>query len=408
MSTVTLLTGDAIEVLKTLPDKSVQACITSPPYFNLRSYLPDDHPDKKSEIGTEQTPEKYVARLVEVFREIRRVLRDDGLVFLNLGDSYNGSRKGYSGNGKWNDRSTVKQGTNAGSLGILPTHISGLKPKDLIGIPWMTAFALRNDGWYLRAEICWNKTNAMVESVRDRVTRSHEQVFMLAKSRRYFYDNEAIKEPSVYPNDNRKARAKVDHKRMPTEKIAGIRPGSQTYPTRNKRSVWSIPTKPYKGAHFATFPEALVEPCLLASTSARGCCPACGAPWKRIIEKTGKSIPVEERHGRTGHVGQPPQISGMYWDGPTTKDTGLWQPTCKCGEVVGHDSVAYAFDETNMEGSWAARPVPCTVADIFSGAGTTGVVCVRHNRNFIGIDLNPFNHDLARERIAKVQPRLIP
>jgi len=228
------------------------------------------------QIGMEETPELFIAKLVDVFREARRVLKDDGVLWVNIGDSYWGG-KGQSGSGGMEFQQTrVKTGVSFSSPAA---HVGGngktrptdkkhesIKAKDLIGIPWMLAFALRADGWYLRSEIIWAKLNPMPESVTDRPTKAHEQIFLLSKSAKYFYDANAIAEPSIYPDDNRKARSTVQQKRMPSDLVAGIRPGSQTYETRNRRSVWSIASAPYTDAHFATFPPALIEPCILAGS----------------------------------------------------------------------------------------------------------------------------------------------
>jgi len=217
-----------------------------------------------NQIGLEQTPDEYIANLVDVFRECKRILRDDGTLWVNIGDSYasNGEvgqtddatqwRKGVLENGK------RSRGRGAGN---------GIKPKDLIGIPWMLAFALRADGWYLRQDIIWAKPNPMPESVKDRCTKSHEYIFLLSKSARYYYDNEAVKEQSKEPEDNRGERG--NRKRFPTDKIAGIR-GPGVYPMANKRDVWTVTTKPYKGAHYATFPPELITPCILAGAPEDG------------------------------------------------------------------------------------------------------------------------------------------
>lgn len=282
------------------------------------------------------------------------------------------------------------------SVSDIPIHLRsyfepvGFKNKDLMLIPARVAIALVEDGWFLRQDIIWAKSNPMPESVSDRPTTSHEHIFLLAKQRHYYYDGEAVKEPSVYPDDNRKARAKTNHKRMPSNQVAGIRPGSQTYPMRQKRSVFNVPTKPYKGAHFAVWPEALVEPMLLASTSAKGCCPACGAPYRRITKK--ERVWTDKDQGTTNknpHPNNPQSTarSGEARMGNFESTTVGWQPSCKCpGDL---------------------EPVPCTVADIFMGSGTTGAVAVKHSRSFIGIDLKGDYLTLAKERIGKVQPLLL-
>lgn len=255
--TITILEGNSLETLKNLQPASVQCVVTSPPYYGLRDYGMD------GQIGLEASPEIFVDNLVAVFREVWRVLKDDGTLWLNLGDSYAGSSKGQGG-----ILNSPKQRSNHGSYFGAPlktNKINRLKPKDLIGIPWMVAFALRADGWYLRSEIIWHKPNPMPESVTDRPTKSHEQIFLFSKSQSYYYDADAIKEPSKDPEDNRVERGRGNRKRFPTERIAGIR-GSGVYPMANKRDVWTVTIKPYKEAHFATFPPDLIEPCILAGS----------------------------------------------------------------------------------------------------------------------------------------------
>jgi DNA modification methylase len=283
-----VIEGDCREVMRRLPEQSVQTCITSPPYFGLRDYGHD------GQIGLEPTPDDFVAAMVEVFCEVRRVLKDDGTVWLNLGDSYNGS--GPSGG-------DGKQYTNIGSQGTTTKRVAGLKRKDLIGIPWRVAFTLQADGWYLRQDIIWHKPNPMPESVRDRCTKAHEYIFLLSKSPKYYYDADAIKEPAAYAGESRGGSTNRYE-----QNEAGM--DCREYDTRNKRSVWSVCPKPFREAHFATYPPDLIEPCVLAG------CPAGG-----------------------------------------------------------------------------------TVLDPFNGAGTTGVVSVKHGRNYIGIELNPEYADMARRRI---------
>ncbi len=282
-----LIQGDCIEVLKTLPDQSVQTIVTSPPYYGLRDY------GVSGQIGLEPTPDEYVAKLVSVFRECRRVLRDDGTLWLNLGDSYTG---GGAGRNDGDHRADGRPGgmsykaTGVTNLRGIP---DGLKPKDLIGIPWRVAFALQADGWYLRSDIIWHKPNPMPESVKDRPTKAHEYIFLLAKSRRYYYDSEAVKEKANYPNDNRKSRAKENHKSMPNGKRNGLRPGTYTYDMtmRNRRSVWTVATQPYKEAHFATYPAKLIEPCILAG------CPV-GGTVLDPFNGSGTTGAVALKHGR--------------------------------------------------------------------------------------------------------------
>jgi DNA modification methylase len=257
-----IIEGDCIEGMRTLPDQSVHCCVTSPPYFGLRDYGHD------GQIGLEETPDAYVAKLVEVFREVRRVLRDDGTVWLNLGDSYanNGLKDsskvgGFTGERIRHLKAGVKY--NTGIMDSRPRKIpDGLKPKDLIGIPWRVAFALQADGWYLRQDIIWHKPNPMPESVLDRCTKAHEYLFLLSRGPRYYFDAEAIKEP---------AATKVQQRNPPNglsvedgKRLGVYRPNCGVAETRNRRSVWKVTTKPYAGAHFATFPPDLIRPCILA------------------------------------------------------------------------------------------------------------------------------------------------
>lgn len=301
---LTILNGDCREMLKTISNESIQCCVTSPPYWGLRDY---GHP---GQIGQEETPERFVETMRQVFSEVRRVLREDGTLWLNLGDSYANDCFGTGMGG-----SPAKQFTNRGTTHNLSESDcyrgipQGLKRKDLIGIPWRVALALQSDGWYLRSDIIWAKANCMPESVTDRPTRSHEYIFLLSKSARYFYDHEAIKEPCIYDVDGtgtaaRKARASEDLKSHPTAAREGIRPGGyknsvnfdgknkgaekqrghsrrhdgfnerwdkmereeQCPGMRNKRDVWTIAPANYPEAHFATYPPALIKPCILAGS----------------------------------------------------------------------------------------------------------------------------------------------
>ncbi len=256
-----VVNADCLATLRGTPAGSVQTCVTSPPYFGLRDYGVD------GQIGLEQTPEDYAAAMVAVFREVRRVLADDGTLWLNIGDSY-ASTSTYNAprtsKGEFGRVEASKQPNG----GIPP----GCKPKDLIGIPWMLAFALRADGWYLRQDIIWHKPNPMPESVRDRCTKAHEYVFLLSKSERYFFDSEAMKEPAVSekPAGNKRHKYADAYAASESEehrtKAGLLALTGVEWEKRNRRSVWSIATRPYKGAHFATFPPALIEPCILAGS----------------------------------------------------------------------------------------------------------------------------------------------
>lgn len=338
--TVQIIKGDCRDVLKALPPESVHCVVTSPPYFGLRDYEVD------GQIGLEPTPDAFVAEVVAVFGKVRRVLRNDGTAWLNLGDSYNSGPSGVIGGSTLGGGQKNQENSNrARRNGAGPADgkiddraqrnrngvaALGLKPKDLIGVPWRVAFALQADGWYLRQDIIWSKPNPMPESVADRCTKSHEYLFMLSKSRTYYYDAAAIAEPAIYvgvtgqdengfknPLRFNGKLAKSDKQRGHGRKHAGFNARwdamtreEQCSGTRNKRSVWSVATRPFSGAHFATFPPDLIEPCILAG------CPEGG-----------------------------------------------------------------------------------TVLDPFGGAGTTGMVADRLKRNAILIELNPEYADMAKRRI---------
>jgi len=292
-----ILTGDCFEVLRTLPADSVQCCVTSPPYWGLRDY------GVEGQIGLERTPEEYVARMVEVFREVRRVLRPDGILWLNLGDSYCSTDK-WGGGGNTGKHSVATDGTvPSWAVRTKKAAIPGLKPKDLVGIPWRVAFALQADGWWLRADVIWSKPNPMPESVRDRPTKAHEYVFLFAKSEGYFYDADAIREQHKTPHKHR--ATKHGHNAMRGQESIRPRgnmeavgdPAARYYAHggRNRRSVWTISTKPFNGAHFATMPWDLVEPCILAGSR----------PGDLVLDPfsgAGTVGVVAQRHGR-GFIG---------------------------------------------------------------------------------------------------------
>lgn len=264
----TIITGDALTTLRTLPDQSVQCCVTSPPYWGLRDY------GVQGQIGLESSPQEYVAALLPIFQEVRRVLRTDGTLWLNVGDSYIGyhGNKRAHGSAAPSDKDGYRENMRATSVGA-----NGLKNKDMAGIPWRLAFALQVDGWYLRCDCIWAKPNPMPESVQDRPTRAHEYLFLLSKSERYYYDHEAVREPS---SPSRKGNAK-------TFRGGGAYTGGRSFDnssdairdshgntrqgdTRNRRSVWTVATCPFPDAHFATFPPELVRPCILAGCPAGG------------------------------------------------------------------------------------------------------------------------------------------
>lgn len=391
-----ILTGDSLTVLRTMPDESVHTCITSPPYWGLRDYGGDgivwggnpdcDHdwegytrpsentrnndnslqlksaywePQEQAycghckawfgQLGLEPTPEQYTANITEIFREVRRVLKPEGTLWLNLGDSY------------------------AASGG-------DLKPKDLVGIPWRVAFALQQDGWWLRQDIIWAKPNCMPESVRDRCTKNHEYIFLLTKSKHYYFDSDAIKIPDATNTTK-----------------------------RNKRSVWWVSPKPYKGAHFAVYPPELIEPCIRAGTSEQGCCGDCNAPYKRTVGKAcsecngfiptqhnrcpdcdyqntewKKEREISEAHRSDDFAGSGNRVPRKN---KIENITALhrWGPTCDCSYPT---------------------PVPCVVLDPFLGSGTTIAVALANGRKAVGIELNPDYVVLAEERIGKTLAEL--
>ncbi len=381
---VTIHLGDCREILRGLPANSVHCCVTSPPYFGLRDYGCD------GQIGLESTPAEFVAQMVAVFREVRRVLRDDGVLWLNLGDSYNAY------NGGAGPSSSLSRGAQTKERPKLETgyglRVKSLKPKDLIGIPWMVAFALREDGWFLRQEIIWHKPNPMPESVTDRCTKSHEQIFLLAKSERYFFDSVAISEISESagkPLGFTTGQADAIN-RKPSGNQLPENYRKERGDTRNKRSVWTVTTKPYGGAHFAVFPPDLIEPCILAGTSEHGCCPDCGTPWRRVIEKDRKATrpgndtkigrasddpdSPYERHSGTIVGNRDPQRHCTV-----TKTVG-WEAGCECG---------------------SGTQVPCVVLDPFTGSGTTAEVARKNGCHFVGCELNPEYLKLAADRFKQ-------
>jgi len=285
----TILTGDCLESMRGLADGSVNCCVTSPPYFGLRDYGVD------GQIGLEETPEAYIAKMTSVFREVKRVLREDGTLWLNLGDSYAANRSYQVHNTKGAKEHTYGAGSRVPA---------GLKPKDLIGIPWRAAFALQADGWYLRQDIIWHKPNPMPESVRDRCTKAHEYLFLLSKAPTYYFDHDAMQEPAIYgPKGSEFHTGKTgEHQLGRASKKRGEfagktndMPGREAFrairETRNRRDVWTVATQPYKGAHFATFPPKLIEPCILAG------CPV-GGTVLDPFGGSGTTGMVANQHGR--------------------------------------------------------------------------------------------------------------
>jgi DNA modification methylase len=267
MTSLTLKIGDCVQSLKQLADESVQCCVTSPPYFGLRDYGHD------GQIGLEPTPDDYVAKIVEVFREVRRVIRKDGTLWLNLGDSYASFRDGKAvpDSTRGDDTGTLVPKGSAKNRMASTFRGTAIKHKDLIGIPWRVAFALQADGWYLRQDIIWHKPNPMPESVQDRCTKAHEYVFLLSRSEKYFYDNEAIAEPVAESSVKRLTQPNIENQ-LGSDRVPGKTNGPMkavgNCESRNRRTVWTINTQPFKGAHFATFPVELPRLCILAGSKA--------------------------------------------------------------------------------------------------------------------------------------------
>src|SRR5574343_372878 len=350
MSEIKILNMDVIAGLKSLPEKSVHCVVTSPPYWGLRDY------GVEGQIGLEKTPEEYVSKMVQVFREVRRVLRDDGTAWVNMGDNYatggyEPHDKGAALNGYDCPAGWAAASRGQGAMKI--AGVGGLKQKDLVGMPWRLAFALQADGWYLRSDIIWSKPNPMPESITDRPIKSHEYVFLLTKKARYFYDADAVREgysrdPLTLGNTNRTKIKGIDSMaKGSSDFMVKYGDDSEVNPAgRNRRTVWEIATQPTPEAHFATFPEALVEPCIKAGTSERGCCSVCGAPWVRVIEK---EIPEARgnKHRDNGYV-SPSKIPRSKNDLNPIVRTVDWQSACTCN----------------------AETVPCTVLDPFGGSGT--------------------------------------
>jgi DNA modification methylase len=373
---LSIIAGDALEQLVLMPSESVHCCVTSPPYSGLRDYSTD------GQLGLEKTPDEYVPKMVELFREVRRVLRKDGTLWLNLGDSYAGSP---GGSGGWDGNNKNLDGTLRTSRTACErwyNNTPGLKP-------WRVAFALQADGWWLRSDIIWAKPNPMPESCTDRPTKSHEYLFLLTKSANYFYDAEAIREPADTRIVQKPAGWNQRNGRHDT--IEGRYESDGTTAEisgRNKRSVWTIATAPYPEAHFATYPPDLVKPCILAGTSAKGCCAKCGAPWERLMsERDGNVSDAPSDYtqafnkGPMVNVGHGIGAMGgghkrQQWLDEHPKKTIGWQPTCKCDAGI----------------------APCTVLDPFAGSGTTGMVALELGRRAILIELNPKYIALIEQR----------
>lgn len=503
---VRLYRGDVIETLKRLPAKSVQCTVTSPPYWGLRDYgtavweggdtecdhkrvvgdmawdatkpkpgfksgfrgskSRTDHVEEPSgvvcnkcgairvadgQLGSEPTPEEFVANMVAVFREVHRVLRDDGTLWLNLGDTYGGGPPGGQSD---------KQDTNKGSFGAKRGN-GGIKSGNLVGIPWRVALALQADGWILRQDVIWHKPSPMPESVRNRCTKAHEYVFLFVKKSGYFYDAEAIRETSLHAGKSDKYRNSaryVDQDELAANQNHEGQTGEKgTIPEqRNKRSVWTICSESYPGSHFATFPRKLVEPCILAGTSEKGACANCGTPWKRVTEETKltRERPNDyvKRTGEAGTGNSAPNSAA----GIEVKTIG-WEPGCDCfltkdrkckdcgADWASEQSRANVGDwgskkrgldysETGMNinvlggqakyneyakqqaskkvvqkknpcDCFSNQVIPCTVLDPFVGSGTTCCVAIDLGRRSLGIDLS--EKYLTNNAIPRIEGELL-
>ncbi len=421
-----LLNGNALKI--PLADKSVHMCVTSPPYWGLRDYglatweggdPGCDHSKDRSAgiasstleggksttnhqqeasyrdtcarcgairhdagLGLEATIDEYVANMVAAFREVWRVLRDDGTVWLNLGDSYSSQGGPEPAQTKWR----VDGASNTQNGGRSRNTPASLKPKDLCGIPWRVAFALQADGWYLRSDIIWSKLNPMPESCTDRPTKAHEYLFLLSKRAKYAYDADAVMEEHQNGPEWIGRPPTVKLKSNGDRNDAGSRAVTGNPAGRNRRTVWSIATQPYSGAHFATFPEALVEPCIKAGASEAGCCPECGAQFERVTEQGGK---VSTDGRKTWNINK-------NTDSTLVKSAEVWRR-----KNTQLRSMAYKYETTGFSPTCAHTndAQPCLVLDPFCGSGTVGLVARRLGRHFVGIDLSAEYLQLARQRL---------
>lgn len=383
--TATIHTGDAIEWLRTLPSDSAHLCVTSPPYWRMRDY------QVAGQYGLEPTIEAYLARQVAVFREVRRVLRPDAAMWLNIGDRYSSGGRG----GRAGDLAprAAHYSRNAGISGTWQPPPAGFKDKELLGLPWRLALALQADGWWLRSDTIWHKPNAKPESAKDRPGLAHEYVFLLAKSESYYYDWWAVREKASDSERNRRARQststvrhyklkRADRSFAPAARPIGESGAFRSSIARQKiaatgmrglRSVWSIATKGFRGEHFATYPVDLAMRCIISGTSEQGCCAWCGAPYVRQFTRTpaaciaDSALKAEGIHRIRTKDYEPPRFVG-------------WEKSCACSMDYG--------------------ATPCTVLDPYTGAGTTALAAAQLGRSFIGAELNPQYAAAARLRIS--------
>ena len=446
--------GDCRETMRRWKEQGVKAqtCVTSPPYYGLRDYGHD------GQIGLEETPEQYIKAMVEVFRCVWDVLADDGTLWLNLGDSYAGSGKGAWANKDGGQKEVYIPDPDSPQA-LIPKVPLGLKPKDLIGIPWRVAFALQADGWYLRQDIIWHKPNPMPESVQDRCTKAHEYIFLMSKSQKYYFNAKAISEPLAASSVARLAQPtlaqqagsdRVPGKTNGNMKAVGPRFGGNKYGDddseesrtksgnewvqnetgrRNKRSVWTVTTKPYKGAHFATFPSDLITPCILAGSRPAGkrcdCDETIGTPTgtggindpsmdvgragmarpRRIGEGTRPITRLEQRHHAaeikaSAHKGEMSVICGPAFDHYIRTDLSGARPL--------PEALRLDFLQRGWITNAPACNCPLKLADIvldpFMGSGTTAAVAIANGRDYLGCELNPAYKELQDARIGAPKP----
>ena len=405
-------------VWEKIQDESIQCVVTSPPYWGLRDYgIP-------GQLGLEKTPEEYVANMASVFRFIWKKLRKDGVVWLNLGDTYAGSGAGTN---DYRTPASISLSKPELYDGPRPQNKvpAGLKAKDLCMIPARVALALQADGWYLRSEIVWFKRNPMPESVTDRPTKAHEMIYLLTKSPKYYYDQEAVRVPQkessierahysqIGFNKSKSASGTVNYINNPNTIEETQRKAIEGMGA-NLKTVWDIPTQSFNGAHFATFPEKIPELCIKAGTSEKGACSKCGSPWVRVVAKTNPLRSLNK--GRNGF--RPDEIKmeadkGASSAGCVDVKTLGWKPSCKCGGYfVQSDSSRRIEKHSWYRSHWQERvaakfppTVPCIVFDPFAGSGTTLRVAKRMNRDFVGIELNPkYITDLIEPSLAEINP----
>lgn len=389
-----ILGGDVLDRLALMPAESAQCVVTSPPYWGLRDY------GVEGMIGLEPTLAEHPTKLVEVFAEVRRVLRDDGTLWLNYGDAYSGSGKGGNGGFKQGTGTAAAQESGMDTRGTAP---AGLAAKQRLLMPARVAIALQDSGWWVRSEIVWAKGvslcptyagSCMPSSVTDRPTDSHEMVYLLTKAPRYFYDADAVREANAPGSlDRYKYSFMGTAPNCHQDGTVGRREAERGFNVphgRNLRTVWTINPQGYKEAHFATFPEALVRPCILAGTSERGACAECGAPWRRVVaqakipqvaHRQGDYCDPLDRSAKAARNLNGDEVAAFRVANPPSVS---WEPTC------GHAD---------------APTRPCVVLDPFAGSGTVGAVALRHGRSFVGIELNHEYAAMARKRIAKEAER---